>query len=396
MSDIFDPSFLRFLDDFCGYQDIDNSFDTTATVFSGLDLIDSLDPLSEFNVPEIFGSQAIKQEQEKMPYQHIDHQPQQSQDQWQQSQYSYFNSPQPPQITVENQTHINPIKSEVITEEKGFIATSVQPLQNSNGQLPFVTVPEVITPPMHQQQMISWQIDHQFLMQMPHLKNQYELLQNPIQQVPVVSEKIKEIPSEPAKPSQSKVEEMDDDSLFMEIIEDESDLIKEETIEPEKENHSKDSNKISAIQMFFSNFDPGEALPKTPAFVPDNIIVSNPLSSNKHEPTDCQICGKTFSKRGYYLQHYSAIHANPQHRCSTCGKRFQTVKRLDTHMRVHAGLVERVGCNYCDRSFVHSIDLYRHLQVHKNVRPYKCGVCNQAFIRRDQAKKHLAKHYKIK
>ena len=53
---------------------------------------------------------------------------------------------------------------------------------------------------------------------------------------------------------------------------------------------------------------------------------------------------------------------------------------------------KRHKCKECDRAFVKSADLKRHMAGHRNEKNYKCEECDSAFTRRDNLKAHMLLH----
>ncbi|KAG5892485.1 hypothetical protein JTB14_015395 [Gonioctena quinquepunctata] len=74
--------------------------------------------------------------------------------------------------------------------------------------------------------------------------------------------------------------------------------------------------------------------------------------------------------------------------CSQCNKSFVTKSKLKVHLASHSkeGQFE---CKECGKKFKFSQNLVRHDKaVHKNVKPFKCEVCDKEFTRESSRKEH--------
>ncbi|XP_076829298.1 uncharacterized protein LOC143475343 isoform X2 [Brachyhypopomus gauderio] len=119
----------------------------------------------------------------------------------------------------------------------------------------------------------------------------------------------------------------------------------------------------------------------------------------------CKICGHSFSRASDLRRHHSQQHrarpsgggaggkmsttgrpakqqlfppgCSPYH-CSECGRDFNRMENLKTHLRIHTG--ERpYSCSVCGVRFRHSGALTRHFRIHTGEKPYVCGQCGKRF-----------------
>lgn len=84
------------------------------------------------------------------------------------------------------------------------------------------------------------------------------------------------------------------------------------------------------------------------------------------------------------------------HTCQTCGKGFDTKRKLALHQsfhdRKHAG--ERsYKCSHCEKNFYGNWWLQRHLRTHTEERPYKCTHCEKAFKDSWSLRRHMRTHH---
>ncbi|XP_026865716.1 zinc finger protein 3 homolog isoform X2 [Electrophorus electricus] len=116
----------------------------------------------------------------------------------------------------------------------------------------------------------------------------------------------------------------------------------------------------------------------------------------------CKICGHSFGRASDLRRHHSQQHrarpsagskasgtgrpakqqlfppgCSPYH-CSECGRDFNRMENLKTHLRIHTG--ERpYSCSVCGVRFRHSGALTRHFRIHTGEKPYVCGQCGKRF-----------------
>ncbi|KAM8708489.1 hypothetical protein ACLKA7_015464 [Drosophila subpalustris] len=86
---------------------------------------------------------------------------------------------------------------------------------------------------------------------------------------------------------------------------------------------------------------------------------------------------------------------NSTHNCQTCGKGFDTKRKLMLHQSFHdrtqAG--ERTyKCSFCEKNFNGNWWLQRHLRTHTEERPYKCSHCEKAFKDSWSLRRHMRTH----
>jgi DNA-directed RNA polymerase subunit RPC12/RpoP len=110
----------------------------------------------------------------------------------------------------------------------------------------------------------------------------------------------------------------------------------------------------------------------------------------------CRKCHKKFTSVGYLRQHIEAHHEVSRiFPCGVCGKRFRSQEKLEAHEARHTDKkLKRFSCTVegCGKSYVHMVDLKRHLDMHNNYKPHVCKECGKAFIRGDQLRNHEITH----
>lgn len=80
--------------------------------------------------------------------------------------------------------------------------------------------------------------------------------------------------------------------------------------------------------------------------------------------------------------------------CDICGKEIRGKQRMNNHMnRGHKSRNARFFCKYCDAGFRYMADLNDHAIKHEpDRREHKCPVCDKAFRRRPEMRRHMQVH----
>ncbi|CRK96021.1 CLUMA_CG009461, isoform A [Clunio marinus] len=102
----------------------------------------------------------------------------------------------------------------------------------------------------------------------------------------------------------------------------------------------------------------------------------------------CQICESSYFNKGSLQIHILNNHEKPKHlTCSLCGRTFMTEKGLKRH-QLHPC---RLPCEVCGKFFFKNT-LRHHLKnVHFNLKPYQCDICEKKFCKINLAQ-HMITH----
>ncbi|XP_018800810.1 PREDICTED: zinc finger protein 2-like isoform X1 [Bactrocera latifrons] len=125
----------------------------------------------------------------------------------------------------------------------------------------------------------------------------------------------------------------------------------------------------------------------------------------------CQLCDTKEATRVALNEHKRLCHGIEQqaHVCQVCARNFSTTRRLREHMATHTG-EDLYGCNYCDKRFKCSSNLYAHrkwkhpTEWAQDQSEYKrlchaiekqlnvCQVCARNFSSTRRLREHMATH----
>eukprot|EP00088_Acartia_fossae_P051533 TRINITY_DN5789_c0_g1_i4.p1 TRINITY_DN5789_c0_g1~~TRINITY_DN5789_c0_g1_i4.p1 ORF type:complete len:528 (+),score=91.14 TRINITY_DN5789_c0_g1_i4:34-1617(+) len=102
--------------------------------------------------------------------------------------------------------------------------------------------------------------------------------------------------------------------------------------------------------------------------------------AEKNVTYQCNECGKTLCNE-QSLTHHMSLHKPPEFPCPICGKLFHTKRYVALHSkRVHAQPeAMKYKCDVCNKGFSEKEKMESHINVHLNVKRFKCRWCERAF-----------------
>uniref|UniRef100_A0A673C050 Zinc finger protein n=1 Tax=Sphaeramia orbicularis TaxID=375764 RepID=A0A673C050_9TELE len=89
-------------------------------------------------------------------------------------------------------------------------------------------------------------------------------------------------------------------------------------------------------------------------------------------------CGKRFKSKDALKKHKGNVHTGSARRkltCTICNRKCSSSLNLQEHRKVH----EIFDCHACDKKFISTNQLKRHMITHSEKRPYTCEICNRSF-----------------
>ncbi|XP_048515124.1 histone-lysine N-methyltransferase PRDM9-like isoform X12 [Athalia rosae] len=121
----------------------------------------------------------------------------------------------------------------------------------------------------------------------------------------------------------------------------------------------------------------------------DNFLVNNEVSKTPVS-FPCEACSKEFPSIDSLATHKLSHRSRPLV-CDVCGKAFTHRKYYVVHQRIHTG--ERPYlCAVCGKSFTQASTLTVHRRYHTGERPYTCTQCGKGFVTRTIMLNHMKKH----
>ena len=124
-----------------------------------------------------------------------------------------------------------------------------------------------------------------------------------------------------------------------------------------------------------------------PSSSKDNTTILYNKANNTYS---CETCAKEFPTIESLTSH-KAVHRSRPLVCDVCGKGFTHRKYYVVHQRIHTG--ERPYlCAMCGKSFTQASTLTVHRRYHTGERPYTCTLCGKGFVTRTIMLNHMKKH----
>lgn len=113
------------------------------------------------------------------------------------------------------------------------------------------------------------------------------------------------------------------------------------------------------------------------------------LSGDK--PFECRACNKVFVKSSDLLKHLRTHTGERPYECTQCGKAFSQTSHLTQHQRIHSGETP-YACLVCSKAFRHSSSLVRHQRIHTDEKSFHCSECGKAFSHGSNLSQHRKIH----
>ena len=139
----------------------------------------------------------------------------------------------------------------------------------------------------------------------------------------------------------------------------------------------------------------------------EKIIVGYPSTLNQHKKLvhgdnpvfECNVCGKTFKRKGDLNVHIKNHDNEPQFECRPCKKKMYKKTNLERHQEKFCKTIDKSNlqyqCTKCPKKFFAERGRDRHEQLHDES-PVQCPVCHE-FRSKSNLKSHIrVVHQQIK
>ncbi|KAH9519034.1 hypothetical protein Btru_008949 [Bulinus truncatus] len=111
--------------------------------------------------------------------------------------------------------------------------------------------------------------------------------------------------------------------------------------------------------------------------------------STKKPEYSCKECGTSYSLEYRLKLHIKAVHQGEGQHCHICSRTFETMTGLKSHivtkhknedLKVQREPPPELTCGLCGRVFSTKSHLQKHTSTHVMIQPYRCYMCNKAFM----------------
>ena len=133
----------------------------------------------------------------------------------------------------------------------------------------------------------------------------------------------------------------------------------------------------------------------------DIMIVNEQASTSKTlivesiEKLNCEHCDKSFIHSSPLIQHMKKAHETKK--CKLCPKTFKNGEGLALHLKNDHKAVRIHKCDKCGKTFFSSINLKFHMnKIHNGISTIQCEHCDKEFEAADKLKFHILQHHNPK
>uniref|UniRef100_A0A1Q3F6E2 C2H2-type domain-containing protein n=1 Tax=Culex tarsalis TaxID=7177 RepID=A0A1Q3F6E2_CULTA len=190
-------------------------------------------------------------------------------------------------------------------------------------------------------------------------------------------------------PVKAKIEKTDETNNNNKV-----EMVVEEVVEPVPQ---EPNNQPSAVETILPD-DGGTAGEESCASSsPDSKNTKSSDGKNKNRKQYvCHVCNKTFMGTNDLRKHLRIHNDERPYACPHCDNRFRQAGCLKNHIASQHGTDTLYTCDLCSKMFPIKERLRLHMRVHTGEKPYTCSMCPKTFARGGQLTQHLATHNGIR
>ncbi|CAO1307362.1 unnamed protein product [Diamesa tonsa] len=116
----------------------------------------------------------------------------------------------------------------------------------------------------------------------------------------------------------------------------------------------------------------------------------------------CGTCGERFKAAISLERHVKSHIIEPEHMCHMCGKKYQLLHRLNSHIRSKhtesSAIVNEYICDICGYNIKHRGNLTRHMKTrHMKITGFRCNLCSieRTFTTKNSLDQHIYNTHKV-
>ncbi|XP_029301580.1 gastrula zinc finger protein XlCGF52.1-like isoform X1 [Cottoperca gobio] len=107
----------------------------------------------------------------------------------------------------------------------------------------------------------------------------------------------------------------------------------------------------------------------------------------------CDVCNKSFNRQFHLMKHMNTHKEQRPFACDQCPRKFRNTATFEYHLLRHE---ERkyatLKCQLCEKTFKTKMHLKTHQLVHTDRRPFNCSTCGKAFKTKHNLQAHQIVH----
>ncbi|XP_038161232.1 zinc finger protein 729 [Cyprinodon tularosa] len=107
----------------------------------------------------------------------------------------------------------------------------------------------------------------------------------------------------------------------------------------------------------------------------------------------CELCRKSFNRRFHLMKHMNTHKEQRPFACNQCARKFRNAENLGHHLLRHEEKkYTTYKCQHCEKTFKTKMNLKTHQLVHTDRRPFSCSTCGKGFKTKHNLQAHQAVH----